>query len=151
MLAPPLPRSAQVLGGPLAWGRGARSRIDPALGELMTASMMGMVREMPTNLLADEILLPGEGQVRALLVIGGNPLMAFPNQEKTLRALRNLALLVCVDPYLSATARLAHYVFAPKMTLERDDITLMADPLSLIPLGRCRRIKRCKTRGVPYY
>ena len=128
VLAPPLPRFAQVLEVPLAWGRGARSRIDSALGELMTASMMGMVREMPTNLLADEILLPGEGQVRALLVIGGNPLMAFPNQEKTLRALRNLDLLVCVDPYLSATARLAHYVFAPKMTLERDDITLMADP-----------------------
>lgn len=128
VLAPPLPRHAQVLEVPVAWGRGARSRIDPALGELTTVSMMGQVREMPTNLLADEILLPGEGQVRALLVIGGNPLLAWPDQQKTLRALRALDLLVCVDPYLSATAQLAHYVMAPKMTLERDDVTLMADP-----------------------
>ena len=128
MLAPPLPRYAQVLEVPVAWGRGARSRIDPALGELTTVSMMGAVREMPTNLLADEILTPGEGQVRALLVIGGNPLMAWPDQQKTLRALRELELLVCVDPYFSATARLAHYVMAPKMTLERADVTLMADP-----------------------
>ena len=128
VLTPPLPRFAQVLEVPLAWGRGARSRIDPQFGELMTFSMMGPVREMPTNLLADEILLPGEGQVRALLVIGGNPLMAWPDQQKTLRALRNLDLLVCVDPYVSATAGLAHYIMAPKMTLERDDVTLMADP-----------------------
>ena len=128
VLTPPLPRFAQVLEVPLAWGRGARSRIDPQFGELMTFSMMGPVREMPTNLLADEILLPGEGQVRALLVIGGNPLMAWPDQQKTLRALRNLDLLVCVDPYVAATAGLAHYIMAPKMTLERDDVTLMADP-----------------------
>ena len=128
VLTPPLPRFAQVLEVPLAWGRGARSRIDPQFGELMTFSMMGPVREMPTNLLADEILLPGEGQVRALLVIGGNPLVAWPDQQKTLRALRNLDLLVCVDPYVSATAGLAHYIMAPKMTLERDDVTLMADP-----------------------
>jgi anaerobic selenocysteine-containing dehydrogenase len=128
VLTPPLPRFAQVLEVPLAWGRGARSRIDPQFGELMTFSMMGPVREMPTNLLADEILLPGEGQVRALRVIGGNPLMAWPDQQKTLRALRNLDLLVCVDPYVAATAGLAHYIMAPKMTLERDDVTLMADP-----------------------
>ncbi len=37
---------------------------------------------MPTNLLADEILTPGEGQVRALIVIVGNPALSFPDQEK---------------------------------------------------------------------
>lgn len=128
MLAPPAPRSAEVLDVPLAWGNGARSRIDPAFGELTAMGMMGPVREMPTNLLADEILTPGEGQVRALIVVGGNPLLAWPNQEKALAALRSLDLLVCIDPYMSATAKLAHYVIAPKMTLERDDVTLLADP-----------------------
>jgi len=37
---------------------------------------------LPTAALADEILTPGEGQVRALFVIGGNPLLSWPNQEK---------------------------------------------------------------------
>jgi anaerobic selenocysteine-containing dehydrogenase len=127
MLAPPMPRKAEVLEVPLAWGGGARSRIDPALGELVAFGMMGEVREMPTALLADEILTPGEGQVRALIVVGGNPLLAWPNQEKTLRALKQLDLLVCIDAYRSASAELAHYVIAPKLTLERDDVTLLSD------------------------
>ena len=131
MLAPPAPRRAQALQVPLAWSDDARarSRIDENLGELTTMGMMGPVREMPTNLLSDEILTPGEGQVRALIVVGGNPLMAFPNQEKTYEALKDLDLLVCIDAYLSSgTCQMADYVFAPKLTLERDDVTLLADP-----------------------
>jgi len=128
VLAPPSPRRAQVLQVPLAWGKGARSRINPELGELTALGMMGPVREMPTNLLSDEILTPGEGQVKALIVVGGNPLLAFPNQEKALQAMQELDLLICIDAYMSATAQLAHYVFAPKLTLERDDVTLLADP-----------------------
>ena len=42
---------------------------------------------MPAAAAADEILTPGEGQVRALLCIGGNPLVAWPNQQKVERAL----------------------------------------------------------------
>lgn len=52
---------------------------------------------MPTSTLADEILTPGEGQIRALVVIGGNPMTSWPDQEKTRRALEFLDLLVCID------------------------------------------------------
>jgi anaerobic selenocysteine-containing dehydrogenase len=130
VLSPPNPRRAQALSVPLAWEHEERalSRIDPTLGELTTMGMMGPVTEMPTNLLSDEILTPGEGQIRALIVVGGNPLMAFPNQEKAFEALKSLDLLVCIDPYLSGTAQLAHYIFAPRLTLEREDVTLLADP-----------------------
>ena len=128
VLGPPAPRRAQALAVPLAWGQGAKSRIKPELGELTVMGMMGASMEMPTNLLADEILTPGEGQVRVLIVVGGNPLLAWPNQEKTLRAMQNLDLLICIDAYMSATAELADYVFAPKLTLERADVTLLADP-----------------------
>jgi hypothetical protein len=38
---------------------------------------------MSTAALADGILTPGEGQVRALICVGGNPLLAFPDQQKT--------------------------------------------------------------------
>lgn len=73
---------------------------------------------MPTAALPDEILTGGEGQVKALFVIGGNPMVAFPDQEKTFRAMQALDLLVCMDPHLSSTARLADYVIAPKTHLE---------------------------------
>lgn len=73
---------------------------------------------MPTAALVDEILTPGEGQVKALIVVGGNPVAAFPDQAKTQQAMRALDLLVCVDPKMSATAREAHYVLAPKIAPE---------------------------------
>lgn len=78
---------------------------------------------MPTAALVDEILTPGEGRVRALFVVGGNPLSAFPDQEKAQRAMRALDLLVCVDPRMSTTAREADYVLAPKMALETTSCT----------------------------
>jgi len=136
VLAPPGPRRAQAIQVPLAWGQGERSRIDPELGELCTMGMMGPVREMPTNLLADEILTPGEGKVRALIVVGGNPLLAFPNQEKALAAMQELDLLICIDAYMSATTKLADYVFAPQLTLERDDMTLLTDGWYENPYGQ---------------
>jgi len=82
---------------------------------------------MPTAALSDEILEPGEGQVKALLCIGGNPVVAWPDQQKTVRAMEELSLLVCVDVRLSATSKLADYVLAPRLTLERADLPLLCD------------------------
>jgi len=73
---------------------------------------------LPTSALADEILTPGEGQVRALIVVGGNPLLSWPNQAKTRRALESLDLLVVVDPQVSATGRFAHYILGPRFGFE---------------------------------
>ncbi len=79
---------------------------------------------LPTATLAEEMLMPGEGQVKALLVLGGNPAAAWPDQQKTVAALQSLDLLVSFDPVMSATARLAHYVIAPKIGLERPVATM---------------------------
>jgi anaerobic selenocysteine-containing dehydrogenase len=73
---------------------------------------------LPTAVLSDEILEPGEGKVRALIVLGGNPMLAFPDQVKTLAAMKALDLLVCVDPHMGETAGLSDYVIAPTLPLE---------------------------------
>jgi anaerobic selenocysteine-containing dehydrogenase len=52
---------------------------------------------VPTAALADEILLDGDGQIKVLLCLGGNPVLAWPDQEKTEAALRKLELLVVLD------------------------------------------------------
>ena len=83
--------------------------------------------EMPCNVLADEILTPGEGQVRALISVGGNPEVGFPNQLKMRRALDALDLFVQVDPWMSASAKRADVVLAPKQCLEREDITNLSE------------------------
>ncbi|MBS0277741.1 MAG: molybdopterin-dependent oxidoreductase [Proteobacteria bacterium] len=73
---------------------------------------------LPTAAAADEILMPGEGQVKALFVFGGNPMVAWPDQLKTFEAMKALELLVTFDPHMSATSKLAHYVIAPKLPFE---------------------------------
>ena len=79
--------------------------------------------EQPSAALCDEILTPGDGQVRALICNGGNPAVAFPDQEKVVRALRSLDLLVCLDVRLGPTPQLADYVFGCKLSLEKPDYT----------------------------
>lgn len=79
--------------------------------------------EMPTPALADEIMTPGEGQVRALFCNGGNLAVAVPDQLKLIRALKSLELLVVLDVRMTATARLANYVFGCKLSLEEPDYT----------------------------
>ncbi len=122
------PRTAEVTPPMKLWGEGfAKSRIRglTALGE-----------EMPCATIADEILTPGEGQVKALICVGGNPAVAWPNQEKVMRALQSLDLLVCIDTRLSQTAQYADYVIAPQMCLEREDITTLSEWWYEDPYGR---------------
>lgn len=119
-----VPKVGMVYNPPVAWGRGERCRVNPQYGELTSPTG---VSEMPTSQLADEILTPGEGQIRALIVVAGNPVMAWPDQQKAYEAMQDLDLLICIDPYMAATSEMADYVFAPKLTLEREDVTLLAD------------------------
>lgn len=83
--------------------------------------------EMPCNVMADEILTPGPGQIRALISVGGNPEVGFPNQLKMRRALDDLELFVQVDPWMSASAKRADVVLAPKQCLEREDISNLSE------------------------
>jgi anaerobic selenocysteine-containing dehydrogenase len=84
-------------------------------------------QEMPTNTLADEILTPGKGQIKALIVNGGNPALVFSDTDNTLKALEALDLLVVNDLFISATARHADYVMAVNHPFERVDIPMLSD------------------------
>ena len=90
-------------------------------------NLRGYRGQMPCSTLADEILEPGEGQIRALIVSGGNPVVAFPDQELTMSALKDLDLLVVLDHRMTATAELADYIFAPRLALERADVPHLMD------------------------
>ena len=118
-LTPPQALRAEVFFPPEPWGEGmlkSRFRGLTQLGD-----------EMPCNVMADEILTPGEGRIRALFVLGGNPMVAFPNQLKMQSAMEDLELLVAVDPWMSATAKRAHYIIPPVLQLERADATLLGE------------------------
>lgn len=94
---------------------------------LRVRGLGGCASGLSAAALADEILLPGLRQVRALIVGGGNPMMAWPDQTKTYAALKALDLLVTMDTEMTATAELSDYVIAPKLTLETPATTYMPE------------------------
>ncbi len=90
----------------------------------------------PAATLADEILTPGDGQVRALITLCGNPLVSFPNVEKLRRAFAKLDLLVVIDLYLNDTARAAHFVLPAASFLEREEYNLAANHSHAVPFAQ---------------
>ena len=127
VLSPLAPRLAQAVPPQPEWLTGVRSRVSDDIGEVTVLTANGPIKEMPTSICADEILMEGDGQIKALICVGGNPLLAWPGQEKSFKALKNLDLLVCIDYKLSVTAELADYVIGSKLCLERDDLTVLTD------------------------
>ncbi len=75
--------------------------------------------ELPVATLAEEIETPGEGQIRALLTVGGNPVLSTPNGARLDAALADLEFMVSVDPYRNETTRHAHVILPPPSPLER--------------------------------
>jgi len=81
--------------------------------------------ELPVAALAEEIETPGEGQVRALLVHAGNPVLAFPNGRRLERAFETLDFMVAIDFYLNETTRHADIILPPTLALEREHYSLV--------------------------
>jgi formate dehydrogenase len=76
----------------------------------------------PGGILADEILTPGEKQVRALFVTGGNPLITMADSEKLKKAFGKLDLLVCLDIQHNETCAVANYVLPCTDPFQRPDL-----------------------------
>ncbi len=116
-LQPAVPKRAQV-NPPFGDPRGPKSRF---------RNLRGYNGEMPCTTLAQEIVTPGDEQVRALIVNGGNPVAAWPDQARTLAAMDDLELLVVIDHRMTQTAEFADYVIAPRLALERADVPPFMD------------------------
>ncbi|MGV9750653.1 molybdopterin oxidoreductase family protein [Nocardia farcinica] len=86
-----------------------RSRVR-GLGEAMG--------ELPVATLADEILTPGEGQIRAMVTVAGNPALSAPGAARLDAALAGLDFMVSVDRYLNETTRHADVILPPPRTVQ---------------------------------
>jgi anaerobic selenocysteine-containing dehydrogenase len=98
--------------------------------------LMEAASGVPTAALADEILLDGEGQIRALFCLGGNPVLSWPDQAKTEAALAKLELLVVLDYQMTATSQYAHYVIPPPLSLELPGSSQMVESLKYYGVSR---------------
>ncbi len=110
-------------GGGLLRSQGPTERFDE-LPERFFDSPVGPVRHVwghvPGNLLADYVTAPTD-PLRALIVVGGNPIMAIPGEERLREAFPQLELVVTMDLYRSATAELSDFVLPVSDWLERAD------------------------------
>jgi len=96
--------------------------------ELSVRGLTPAISGMPTAALADEIL---NGRIRALVSVGGNPVAAWPDQARTLAALEKLDLFVQVDIKMSASAKAADYVIAPKIGFEVPTASYLKESMEL--------------------
>ena len=83
--------------------------------------------EFPVTALPEEIETPGEGQVRALVTVGGNPASSNPNSVRLDAAFASLEFMVAVDPYVNETTRHADVILPPPSALEKShyDVALL--------------------------
>ncbi len=77
-----------------------------------------MLGELPVNVLAEEIETPGEGQIRSLITIAGNPVLSTPNGDRLAAALGTLDLMISTDIYRNETSRHADVILPALSALE---------------------------------
>lgn len=76
--------------------------------------------ELPVSALAEEMLTEGEGQIRVLVTVAGNPALSTPNGRRLEQALDGLEFMVSVDFYINETTRYADLILPPTAPLEHD-------------------------------
>ncbi len=87
--------------------------------------------ELPVSVLREEIETPGEGQVRAMVTIAGNPVLSTPDGRALADALGSLDFMVAIDIYLNETTRHADVVLPVTTALERDQYDLVFHGLAV--------------------
>ena len=95
--------------------------------------------ELPVAALAEEILTPGDGQVRALLTSAGNPVLSTPDGRALDGALASLDFMVAIDIYINETTRHADLILPPASPLTQHHYDLVFNALAV------RRVARLNT------
>ena len=81
--------------------------------------------ELPAATMREEIETPGDGQIRAMVTIAGNPVLSTPDGRGLARAFDGLDFMVAIDIYLNETTRHADVILPPTSALERDQYDLV--------------------------
>jgi anaerobic selenocysteine-containing dehydrogenase len=87
--------------------------------------------ELPVACLAEEIDTPGDGQIRALVTVAGNPVLSTPNAGRLDAALAGLDFYVAVDPYVNETTRHADVILPVPTALQKGHYDLALLQLAL--------------------
>ena len=125
---PTLPAVAMTGPGtrPGNWGK-AKSRVGerPIFGG-----------ELPAAAMSEEIETPGDGQIRAMLTIAGNPVSSTPNGRRLDRAFAALEFMASVDIYINETTRHAHVILPPASMLAHENYDVVFNAFAVRNVAR---------------
>ncbi|MFG0631692.1 molybdopterin oxidoreductase family protein [Pseudomonas sp. xss_2] len=103
--------------------------------------------ELPVAALAEELLEPGEGQVRALITVAGNPVLSTPNGRQLDQALAGLEFMLSIDLYINETTRHADLILPSTSALENDHYDTTFNLLAVRNVTRFNRAILAKPEG----
>jgi anaerobic selenocysteine-containing dehydrogenase len=75
--------------------------------------------EYPVAAMAEEIATPGAGQLKAMVMVAGNPVLSTPDGATLSKALDTLEAMICVDIYLNETTRHADVILPAPSPLQK--------------------------------
>ncbi|WP_095080023.1 molybdopterin oxidoreductase family protein [Pseudomonas sp. Irchel s3h17] len=103
--------------------------------------------ELPVSALAEEMLTEGEGQVRALVTVAGNPVLSTPNGRQLEQALDGLEFMVSIDLYINETTRYADLILPSTSALENDHYDTTFNMFAVRNVSRFNRAILPKPEG----
>ncbi|MDV9032074.1 molybdopterin oxidoreductase family protein [Pseudomonas sp. RAC1] len=103
--------------------------------------------ELPVAALAEEMLTPGEGQIKALVTVAGNPVLSTPNGRQLDGALAGLEFMLSIDLYINETTRHADLILPSTSALENDHYDSTFNLLAVRNVTRFNRAILAKPQG----
>lgn len=87
--------------------------------------------EFPVATLAEEIQTKGEGQIKSLITIAGNPVLSAPSGHKLAQAFESLDYMVSVDIYLNETTKYANIILPGTTGVENSHFDIFFNSFSV--------------------
>ncbi len=106
--------------------------------------------ELPAAAMADEIETPGDGQIRAMLTIAGNPVSSTPNGRRLDRAFAGLEFMAAIDIYVNETTRHADVILPPASMLSHENYDVVFNAFAVRNVARHNAAVFEKPAGARY-
>ena len=95
--------------------------------------------ELPVACMVEEIATPGDGRIRALLTVAGNPVLSTPDGRALDKALEELDFMVSIDIYINETTRHADLILPPASPLTQDHYDSIFNAFGVRRVARLNR------------
>ena len=102
-----------------SWGGGTGAACSFGRWNSRVRGLPELFGELPVSVLAEEIDTPGEGQIRALITVAGNPILSTPNSDRLEGAVEGLDFMLSIDIYVNETTRHADVILPAPEPLEK--------------------------------